>query len=526
MMAGYKSPEITYGSFKFIGASGFPTPNVNMSIGIERTSSEGYLGTSTTISLDGVIASGTGYNPMANFILASTLHSGLLKQTNPSYLVIVSKQDGGTGSYTIFSGLAAVESISFDTDSDPSLNKIPYDVSFKSIESRTPPQSGLSEISEKTFFVQSVQDSYDIAPNLDQLYPLTSGDIALTGKLYPTYTITRNMSAQGKNTPRGALYEAAKWVNYRAMEVTSLTGIVPTAIFIPYNFERDIDINSTEGSVKVRDRFLAKPSGSPWIEKCTVSTTVDDTYQRTVNIKGSIEGLEEFTWLNVTGNIFPTATGTSAEFIRPIYSGIIDPNSKYINAVSGYKQITGIMLTRATIFDTYTKEAVPTDTNNQQSFPNYRKTDLNPIPLSITEGLNPSRGTIDYSYSFNTRPLALMSGALTESFKIDDNGPALNYTPISIIGRRLGPLMYFPGSKKAGSRTVTYEGTFNSPTGLKRIREDTDLMKSIDNLLDAFKPESPYTGLLSTNNRTINFSESRILHTKTWQYTKCADNID
>lgn len=518
----YNTPEISYGNFKFVAASGYPTPKVSLSINVERTSSEAYLGTTTTISLDGVVMSGTGkYTPMANFEKALQLHSGLFKQPNPSYLTIKSEQNGGTDHYVIFSGLATVESINFNSDNDPSLQTIPYDITFKSIETRPPPQSGISEVSKLKFFVQNVQDSYDITPNLNQLYPSGTGSISFSGAIYPTYTISRSMRAQGKNTNSGALIEAAHWINWRAKEKTSFTGIIPTAIYSLYNLERDIDVDPVEGSVSVRDRFLAKPSGPPYIEQCSVSTTIDDTYQRTVNIKGSIEGLEQFDWVNVTGNIFPTS---GSSFIRPSYSGIINPQNKYTNALSGYLQITGIMFNRAKIFDEYTKKAVPYDANNAQVFSNYRTTDLNPFPISITEGLNPAKGTIDYDYSFNTRPLALISGALTERFTIDDSGPAIKYTPIDVIGRRLGPLLYSQGMMSAGSRTVSYEATFNSPTGLKKMREDTNIMKAIDNLLDMFKPESPYTGLLTSNDRSVNFSENRILHTKVWQYTKCADS--
>ena len=527
-MATYKAPEITYGNFKFVSSSGYLTPKVNISVNIDRTQSKGYLGTTTTINLDGIIMSGTGmYAPYANFLKAVQLHSGLFNQEKMSDLVIVSRQDGGTDHHIIFSGSAVVDSVNFDTDQDPSIGKIPYTVSFQSYQSREPPQSGLSAISNKKFSVNNVQDSYEITPNITQLYPLNTGHVVLSGTLYPTYTITRNMSAQGNPSKSGALHEAASWINYRSLEITSLTGIVPTGIYQLYNFERDIDINDTEGRIGVRDRFLAKPLGPPFIETCTISTSVDDSYQRTVNIQGSIQGLEESSWTNITGNIFPLDKQGGSGFIRPIYSGISkNLNNRYDNAISGYNQITGIMFVRADTFDKYTKQAVPTDISFNQSFPDYRTIPLNPIPISITEGLNPAMGTINYSVSFNTRPLALISGALTESLRIDDNGPAHRYTPINIIGRRLGPLLYFPGSKKAGSRTVTYEGVFHPPTGFKKLKEDTDIMGAIDNLLDNYKPESPYTGLLSTDNRTVNFAENRILHTKTWQYTKCSDNID
>ena len=58
---------------------------------------------------------------------------------------------------------------------------------------------------------------------------------------------------------------------------------------------------------------------------------------------------------------------------------------------------------------------------------------LNPIPVSITEGMNPYEATVTYNYSFNNRPQNIVPNALSESLSVDDNSAIATFIPILMI---------------------------------------------------------------------------------------------
>jgi hypothetical protein len=554
------APTISYGNFEFIESNGYPTPTPSISYKMNKTAAQGYLSQTKTITLNGVVytdhkrysSTPNAYNPLVTLQKAIALKSGLLLNNLPTplnhelqILKIWCRSAGGAPDIIISSGYAVIDSMNFDTDADPSLTTIPYSISFTeyAFDEHNMNKSGISMLHtplDRQYLVSSIEDSIDITPNFDKKYTITSTENLNTTIFWPTYTITHSLSAVGLPSLSGALYEAAKWINSRGREALStLSGILPIDINIQpiklYNLDRTVDISDTQGSITVRDTFMMKPFGDPnnFIDSCTISETVDDAFNRTIDIKGQIEGLQPLDLSYITGNIFSYSNfdGHAIRYgkntIRPLYSGIYKSN-KYFEALSGYQQITGLMFSRASNMDNVFRQIIPNSRYHNQfatNFPNYSSTALHPIPVSITEGLNPINGTIDYAYTYNNRPLALISGALTESFSIDDTGPTFITSNISVIGRRLGPIAYFaaPNYKSNGERTVTYDGIFNSPTGIKGIQFDQAILDSINSLVDTYKPQSPYTGILTSDTSTITLSESRVVRTKTWKYTKCSD---
>lgn len=553
-------PTISYGNFDFIEANGYPTPTPSISYRINRTNAQGYLSQTKNITLNGVVytdhkrysATPDERNPLVTLQKAIALKSGLLLNNLPTtlnkdlqILKIYCKSAGSSQDIIISSGYAVIESMNFDTDSDPSLRTIPYTINFVeyTFDENNIKKSGISMLHDpinRQYLVSSIEDSIEITPNFDKKYMITStGNLAITAS-WPTYTVVHSLSANGLPSSSGALYEAAKWINSRGKEALStLSGILPIDISIQpiklYNLDRNIDISDTQGSINVRDTFMMKPFGDQnnFIDSCTISESVDEAFNRTIDIRGQVEGLQPIDLSYVTGNIFTYSNfdGHAIRYgrnaIRPLYSGIYKSN-RYFEALSGYQQITGLMFTRASQVDGMFRQIIPNSRYSNEfaaSFPGYASTPLHPIPVSITEGLNPNNGTIDYAYTYNNRPLALISGALTESFSIDDTGPTFITSNISVIGRRLGPIVYFPAPnyKNNGERTVTYDGIFNSPTGIKGMQFDQNILNSIDSLVDNFKPQSPYTGILTSDTSTITLSESRVVRTKVWKYTKCSD---
>ena len=120
--------------------------------------------------------------------------------------------------------------------------------------------------------VKSVQDSVDIESDFNQTY-------LHNNIIYPTYNITRTLSAVGNRGASGSIIEATKWINDR-QRLHPFTGIIPTGSFKLYNHARTIDIDEAQGSVNIRDSFLSKPYGDPWIDTYSLSTSISDDFTK------------------------------------------------------------------------------------------------------------------------------------------------------------------------------------------------------------------------------------------------------
>ena len=159
-----------------------------------------------------------------------------------------------------------------------------------------------------------------------------------------------------------------------------------------------------------------------------------------------------------------------------------------------------------------------------RNYVGYRAQALNPRPFAITEGFDPAQGAITYNYVFNTRPGPIISGAVTESINLSYSNPLPRTTTIPILGRRIGPVVYFyTASSGAGDRTVSYEGIFAPTTGLKKFTINNSTIEAVNNYLLSFRPSAPFTGLMTRNDQSINMTENRIRQSITWQVTKCSN---
>lgn len=499
--------SINYGNFNFDSAKGYPTPKVTIDKNNNRTSAQQYLSSNQTINLEGIIylhKLGTHYGISSSAASSSgllkkaiDLKNMLLSQTEPALCVIKA------GDKPFVSGSGYISSINFDTNQDRAVNKIDYTIEIELFD-------GISSgsLNSKPRNLRSVQESVEIETNWDELY-------IETGIVYPTYKISRRLSASANKTmPNGSLSEAVEWINSRQ---SHLTGLMPDTGSL-YDYNRSIDIDESRGSINFSDDFIYK-NGQPWIDTYTVSTSMSEDFTKEIKINGTIKGLHKINNLNyVTGNLSAAASGSS--ILAPLLSGIVHSgNMKYTNALSGYLSLTGLMFTRAMEYNGTQTNPIP---NIPGITPN---TFLNSIPISITEGFNPTNGTIEYTYVFNNRSSgSIISGALSEVINVTDNGPLPRISNIPVLGRRLGPVVYFYiSSSGMGERTATYEGVFKAPTGLRKFKVDNNILNSISAYISGFAPKAPYTGLVTSDTNSINMNENRIRKSVTWQYTKCSD---
>lgn len=268
-----------------------------------------------------------------------------------------------------------------------------------------------------------------------------------------------------------------------------------------YNHSRSINLDVNNGTYEATDTFLAMPTGMPYIESYTVETSTSADSIRTSRVAGNVQGLSyvPFVSLEAQTGVFPTGTGSignpvgqmSLEFafsstsggpITPSYdlpdvSGVksiianITP-SKYQNAVSGWlNDIKPYLYRRASLASQSADRTKPYAPNfveippKPPENPIYAKESLlSVIPVSTSEGHDPSKGTISYSYEYNNK-FNIISGVLSESITISNEGPADVVSETQIPGRALGPVLT-KGGTTATKKTLSIEITVMPPTGI------------------------------------------------------------
>jgi hypothetical protein len=243
---------------------------------------------------------------------------------------------------------------------------------------------------------------------------------------------------------------------------------------------------------------------------------------RTVTLNGTVKGLELFN----SGNYNNSSLDNLSNNIKLTSNG----STKFDNAISGYSSVKNLLYGRAQTFMVSGSAATATFYGGLGSvvagqFANRTESPLNPIPVSATEGFNPAEGSITYSWSFNNRPMNIISGAISETLTVDDTFPTQVVGSIYVLGRRLGPVLQDIGTVTSYSRSVTMEVVFPKPSSLRNITFPGDAYRSITGIIDSLDPKNLYAdgirSFVKQNSENWNATEGRFTKTKAWEYTRC-----
>lgn len=540
--------KIAYGDFEFLSEQGYPTPSVTIDLNQLRTNAGDYLTSEKTINLQGVCYAArkasqeyAGQLSAAQkdtsieglFLLASGLQQKILQNNNKKLHIYV-LGSSPTNNNSLIEANAQLESISFQENNNNWRNTIDYNIVLKVYVSGS--GSYLTNASAANgHYVTSVTDTYSLQLMEEDQY-------LYQDRYVPTYKLSRTLGAAGRRISQGsgALYHAKQWVVNREKTVP-LTGIFRTEDFKLYNQNRQIDSDESAGTYAITDTFIAK-SGDPWIDNYNISIEIDKEFNRTISINGYIQGLEPATGIydervvniavtnnkpvSISGyhNIYPTITGIDGYATNQGLASQLNNihKTKYGNAVSGYADIKQNLFNRILSYDASSQTLLDDNWDGKIYFTNYKTRPINPIPLSVTESMYPFEGKITYQAEYDSRPLTLITGAITESFTISDKPPSVRVQEIQILGRRLGPLVYeYYNSSGIGNRTVNYEAIFPRPTGLTKYSFPQGLINGIDDMLLKYQPLPPLTGQLKEDTQQIIVTENKIVCVKSWDYTKC-----
>lgn len=258
-----------------------------------------------------------------------------------------------------------------------------------------------------------------------------SFSLEMDSENYGVFKATHNVSAKGYRSLDSIGNVTAEAHENARTFVLDRLGFNPTFIqssvfgnlsgtFNAYNHYRTQNEDIYNGNFSATETWTLA-SGNYYEEySAEVKQTVQDPY-RTVTCQGTVNGLTNF----VVGTDSWTPTGALLKY----------------NSASGayFGTIQGNIYTRAQ---------------------NYIGIQLNPIPLDSTVTHNFNKGIISYGFSYNSRPLNLVSGTISEVLNINDSnidGAAQVIASHTILNRDRGPIFQDINTTPETSRSISYE---------------------------------------------------------------------
>lgn len=375
----------------------------------------------------------------------------------------------------------------------------------------------------------------------------------------PQFRVTHSVSARGLPPSTGigclnltdvnklCLDNAKEWVSKqlnRSFQGGSTgTGLMPFIAHLPsstffFNHIRSVNIDLT--TYEVTDSFLAMPTGIPYTETYTLETSTDENFTKTVRVVGNIGGLHPIhtNLISSTGGldldpykaIDVSNTMSAPPAITSNFSRLDDstvsskPNIKsnqYNNALSGwlydikphlYRRACLVMNTPDRTLQ-YTNPAFLTQPPENPIYSKERP--LSTIPVSITEGHDPRKGTINYSVEYKNN-LRIISGVISENIDISFDVPHDEVATIAVPGRALGPILSRTG-RSASRKTLNISVVVVPPTGLSGtllnnaecpVYTGGNVYKTIQDIIMGNKPFKGSALIGSKNTNGIVYTQS------------------
>lgn len=429
------------------------------------------------------------------------------------------------------------------------------------------------------------------------------------------YKITRRLSARGLISPTGnevcinysreeanriKVFNAKTWVEETAASISgqgssiyfpSLLGAgIGTGINL-YNHVRSISTDFYNGSYEMSDTWIAMPTGTTHTESFTLDCSSADSFTKTIRVIGNVNGLSMYDHNQKSNHEFIDSTnpqnkngafqtnldianknfdksGTLSVSVNSIVPNSLSPdvnqisNNKYTNAKNAWENIIKPYLYRRAClamsqygknFRQPTNEIDPNIPENPSFFVDRP---LNVIPSNTSEGHDPYRGAISYTYEFNNK-YKTIPGTLSENINVTHDFPVDTITEVPVLGRYLGPILQSFGRSNA-SKTLTIDLVIQPPQSVAGsvpnsahcpVGIGTDLRQYVDKIVEGHAPfygsdealfgsqsrnnitgdpigsnniaASPGTVFVRQNQETWNPTDGRFSKTVAWTYQQC-----
>ena len=408
---------------------------------------------------------------------------------------------------------------------------------------------------------------------------------AENGKLEYNYVAANDQNASGQ-AKYDAYLNAKKWVEDRsALAFDQNKNDKSYSPFLTlnknltsyndihlYNHTKTVNFSVIDGNYETNDSWVAIPCGILFTEEFTIETSTDEKFVSTVNVQGSVNGLSvtpfdqtiKATGIPTTGNKnnlikFGTdankegMAGTQSNQGHEHYNTL--QGARYENAISGFlNDVKPRLYERACLAvntPDRTQDYNPTQGNiftQNPGNPAFRKQRrLNYIPVSTSEGHDPLKGIISYSYQY-TNKTKIFSGVIAESVDINVNGPGDVVSEAFIIGRPLGPVLQNLNTRTSTTKSVNIEITVVPPSSAAGFILDnpecpvytqSQLFQQVEDLIEGLKPygqakSSVFNGFarpasqgnvfIKSNTYNWNPAEGKYARSVEWVYQPCQLN--
>jgi hypothetical protein len=567
--------DIKYGNFSF-QANNLSIPTISINTNLATTDAGALLGNTLNISLNGrIIATGdkplndntnysrsqlqtlnidTSWNTLIQQI--KIIESGFSSDYEELKIQCNNNDIWNFHSNNINPKSSRVNRIEFSNGSDNNWSQV-IDYTIDLEVDTTGAIGYIPKLAREPYYVSTIENNYTITPLTDNNYYMSdptsvganfsnsfSGTYFpyATGDRYPGYTITRRLGATGRATkpntsnPRStALQNAKSFVTGLLFYDNSIYTILNNLTI--YDRSTVIDASDIDGRYGITDTFTAysgRPP-QPFSEVFNIQNSVDNNFARTVTIQGSIQGLKTVDTTNSglywdifnadntnmkSKYLFPTYTSDSLAAYRAA-SGFLD---QFMVQKIPYHRCVSSIFPSGGFINTY---RLSLENSTQPLFRNLSGW-LNPTPINVNIDHKIPEGAIDYTFTFDSRPLNLIPGAFNESLDVKDDFATRQYASQVVFGRM--PLLQDLGTYSLPSRTVTYSATFIPQGSFSYL--NIDIINKINDIIEEFNPNklNPASVPLALRGRyyyyswirdqTENFDPLRGSFTKnlTWNY--------
>ena len=218
---------------------------------------------------------------------------------------------------------------------------------------------------------------------------------------------------------------------------------INTSPYLNYNYVRTFNINKTAASISITENLIKARAvavkklydlivtpACHALEKCDIQISEDEQHQIKAEINGKITGLEDFKIEN--NQIIIT---------KPKLQNAQQYFDTYVNPANSTSLI---------------KERLDAWLENYSAVQNWMK-QISSVPVSRTISINLEKGIIDYRFSYTANPNA-PAGFKNWDVNISDDYAVPHIASIPVLGRSLGPLIYYLGTKTAYKRSLRIQG--------------------------------------------------------------------
>jgi hypothetical protein len=298
--------------------------------------------------------------------------------------------------------------------------------------------------------------------------------------------ITHRLSVKATNPANPSLaWAEAKRIAHRNIGNSSTTsgtssGTSSGASGAKYNVYRSISYDIDEGTYEITENWIE--SSQAYIVDYNIEASTDNRGITTVRVQGQIQGMA---------------------------SGYIGSSDIYASAVSGFN----------TLPSSYAIANSMTSTT------------LNTRLVSSSEGHNISKGTISFSYEYDTTPFFLNSSGiqiLSENVSITDTGATDVFSEVQVLGRALGPVIQNLGTRTSHKKDINIEVVIQNTGALTIAGPPSGIQTAVQNLINQVKPfassgqASQGFAMLTSDNSTWSPTEARFSRAVSWTYSYCS----